>query len=113
MPDEIIGLTVVAIGTSLPELATAFVAAMRGHSDVALGNVVGSNIFNLFGIAGITALFAPLPFPANILQLDLWALLGTAILLMFVMLTGRRISRIEGGILAVLYCVYIAARFTG
>ena len=113
VPDEIIGLTVIAIGTSLPELATAIVAALRGHSDVALGNVVGSNIFNLFGVAGITALFAPLPFPANILQLDLWVLLGTAALLMLVMLTGRRISRIEGVVLAVLYCVYIAAQFTG
>ena len=113
VPDEIIGLTVIAIGTSLPELATAFVAALRGHSDVALGNVVGSNIFNLFGVAGITALFAPLPFPANILQLDLWVLLGTAALLMLVMLTGRRISRIEGVVLAVLYCGYIAAQFTG
>ncbi len=113
VPDAIIGLTVIAIGTSLPELATASAAALRGHSDVALGNVVGSNIFNLFGVAGITALFAPLPFPSNILQLDLWVLLGTAFLLMFVMLTGRCISRIEGSVLALLYWVYIAMQFTG
>jgi len=74
VPEEVIGLTVVAIGTSLPELATSIVAAYRGHSDVCVGNVLGSNLFNLFGITGVTALFAPLPFSDKIVSFDLWIL---------------------------------------
>lgn len=113
VPDEVIGLTLVAFGTSLPELATAIVAAYRGHPDVCVGNVLGSNIFNLFGIAGVTALFAPLPFSAQIIGFDLWAMLGATLLLLPFMLTGLRISRLEGAVLAVLYGTYVTAVFLG
>jgi cation:H+ antiporter len=113
VPEEVIGLTVVAIGTSLPELATSVVAAYRGHADVCVGNVLGSNIFNLFGITSVTALFADLPFSDQIVDFDLWALaLATAILVPF-MVTGLRLNRMEGGVLFVLYCCYVAAQFLG
>ena len=113
VPDEIIGLTIIAIGTSLPELATSLVAAFRGHPDVCLGNILGSNLFNLFGIAGVTALFADLPFSEKAMDFDLWILLGTAILLISFMFSGRRLSRIEGGVLVALYSLYVSAQFLG
>lgn len=111
--DEVIGLTVVAIGTSLPELATSIVAAYRGHSDVCVGNVLGSNLFNLFGITGVTALFAPLPFSDKIVSFDLWVLLAATAIIIPFMLSGRRISRIEGSILLLLYVGFIASQFLG
>ena len=113
VPDEVIGLTLVAIGTSLPELATSIVAAYRGHSDVCLGNILGSNIFNLFGIIGITALAMPIPFAEKIVNFDLWALLAATALLIPFMLSGRRISRREGTVLLVLYGGYVACQFLG
>ena len=109
--DEVIGLTLVAVGTSLPELATSIVAAYRGHSDVCLGNVLGSNIFNLFGILGITALATPVPFADRIVAFDLWALLAATALLAPFMLTGRRVSRPEGTTLLALYAGYVACQF--
>jgi cation:H+ antiporter len=112
-PDEVVGLTVVAIGTSLPELATSIVAAYRGHSDVCVGNVLGSNLFNLFGITGVTALFAPLPFSDKIVSFDLWVLLAATAIIIPFMLSGRRISRIEGSILLILYVGFIASQFLG
>ena len=113
VPGEVIGLTVVAIGTSLPELATSIVAAYRGHSDVCVGNVLGSNLFNLFGITGVTAMFTPLPFSDKIVSFDLWILLATTALIIPFMLSGRRISRLEGSILLVLYVGFIASQFLG
>lgn len=107
----IIGLTLVAIGTSLPELAIVIVASMRGHSDVALGNVLGSNIFNLLGITGVVAIVAPLPVPDILLSFDLWVLLGVTILMLPMMLTEGCLSRREGGILIFLYGVYLAFQF--
>ena len=111
--DEVIGLTIVAIGTSLPELATSIVAAYRGHSDVCVGNVLGSNLFNLFGITGVTALFAPLPFSDKVVGFDLWMLLAATLIIIPFMLSGRRISRVEGSILLVLYLGFIASQFFG
>tara|TARA_R110002110_G_scaffold169780_1_gene371643 strand:+ start:2643 stop:3611 length:969 start_codon:yes stop_codon:yes gene_type:complete len=113
VPEEVIGLTVVAIGTSLPELATSIVAAYRGHSDVCVGNVLGSNLFNLFGITGVTALFAPLPFSDKIIGFDLWVLLAATALIIPFMLSGRRISRLEGSILLALYIGFIVSQFVG
>ena len=113
VPEEVIGLTVVAVGTSLPELATSIVAAYRGHSDVCVGNVLGSNLFNLFGITGVTALFAPLPFSDKIISFDLWVLLAATALIVPFMLTGRRISRLEGSILLLLYTGFVASQFIG
>lgn len=113
VPEEVIGLTVVAIGTSLPELATAIVAAYRGHSDVCVGNVLGSNLFNLFGITGVTAMFTPLPFSDKIVSFDLWILLAATALIIPFMLSGRRISRLEGSILLLLYVGFVASQFIG
>ena len=113
VPEEVIGLTVVAIGTSLPELATSIVAAYRGHSDVCVGNVLGSNLFNLFGITGVTAMFTPLPFSDKIVSFDLWILLAATALIIPFMLSGRRISRLEGSILLALYVGFIASQFIG
>lgn len=113
VPEEVIGLTIVAIGTSLPELATSIIAAYRGHSDVCVGNVLGSNLFNLFGITGVTALFAPLPFSDKIINFDLWILLAATAIIIPFMLSGRRISRPEGCVLLVLYVGFIASQFLG
>lgn len=106
--DTVIGLTVVAVGTSLPELATSIMAAMKRQSDVAIGNVIGSNIFNILGILGITALLKPIPVPEQILQFDLWVAVAASAALMLFAYTGRHITRIEGGILLGAYAAYIA-----
>lgn len=112
VPEAVIGLTLVAVGTSLPELSIAVIAAIRGHADVAVGNVLGSNIFNLLGILGVSALLQPLPVHERILQFDQWVMLGTALLLLLFLYTGRRLSRFEGGVLVVGYGVYLWLSFT-
>lgn len=106
--DSVIGLTLVALGTSLPELATTVMAAIRRQADVAIGNVIGSNIFNLGAIMGITALVAPVPVVWPFLAYDLWAMLGASLLLgLFVFTTSRDLTRRWGVLLTVLYVVYI------
>lgn len=105
--EAVIGLTVVAIGTSLPELATSVVAALKGEGDIAVGNVVGSNLFNILGILGIAALVRPLS-SGGIGAVDLWVMLGAAVLLLPMMWTGRRVSRLEGGVLVAGYVAYVA-----
>lgn len=113
VPDEVIGLTLVAVGTSLPELATSIVAAYRGHADVSIGNVIGSNIFNLFGILGVTALAVPVPFADKIVDFDLWVLGGVTLLLIPLLLTGWRLARGEALVLLALYGAYVACQFWG
>ncbi|MCF3933649.1 calcium/sodium antiporter [Acuticoccus sp. M5D2P5] len=108
----VIGLTIVAIGTSLPELATSVIAAIRRQGDVALGNVIGSNIFNILGIAGATAIVTPIPIPAQIIDLDVWVMLLSAVLLVAFAATGRGISRREGAILVVCYGLYLGLQFS-
>jgi cation:H+ antiporter len=110
--EAVIGLTLVAVGTSLPELTISVIAALRRHADVAVGNVLGSNIFNLLGILGISALLQPLPVHARILQFDQWVMLGTSLLLLLFLYTGRCLSRLEGGILVAGYVAYIVLCFT-
>ena len=105
--DALIGLTVVAIGTSLPELATSVAAAMRGKSDLALGNVVGSNLYNILGILGATALAAPIVVDASIAAFDIWVMLAATAALILFAHTAHRISRIEGALLIAGYAVYI------
>lgn len=112
MPEAVIGLTLVAVGTSLPELSISVVAAIRRHADVAVGNILGSNIFNLLGILGVSALLQPLPVHARILQFDQWVMLGTSLLLLFFLFTERRLSRAEGGMLLVGYGIYVWLSFT-
>lgn len=107
--ERIIGLTIVSIGTSLPELATSVVAARKGNADIALGNIVGSNIFNIFFILGLTAVITPVPVPAAS-HLDIGInVLVTLLLMAFILYPrGRTISRPEGGILLGLYVLYTA-----
>ena len=108
--DRIIGLTVVAAGTSFPELATSIMAALRGERDIAIGNVVGSNIFNILGCLGMTGLVAEggLPVSPEVLGFDLWVMLAVAIACLPVLLTGRVIARWEGGLFLVYYASYTA-----
>ena len=106
--DEVIGLTVVSIGTSLPELVTSAIAAFRKEGDIALGNVLGSNLYNVLFIGGVTGLAAPTVVPPAILGFDLWVLLGVSIVAMLFAWTGGRLSRREGLILVLGYGVYVA-----
>lgn len=110
--EAVIGLTLVAVGTSLPELSVSVIAALRRHADVAIGNVLGSNIFNLLGILGISALLQPLPINARILQFDQWVMVGASLLLWLFLFTGRRLSRPEGGVLLTGYAVYTVLSFS-
>lgn len=103
-----IGLTIVAVGTSLPELVTSVLASWRNQSEVALGNVVGSNIFNVLGVLGITALVQPVVIPAQILDFDLWVMLGVTALLLVFAVTGWCLTRTEGLIFLGLYAAYLA-----
>ena len=103
--ETVIGLTIVAIGTSMPELVTSVIAARKGQSDVAFGNVVGSNLFNILGILGTTALVSPLAVPSIIASQDIWVMLAATALLLWLAVTGWRITRREG---AVLVCGYLA-----
>ena len=107
--DAIIGLTIVAAGTSLPELATSLVAAIKGNSGIAVGNVIGSNIFNIFMVLGCAAAVRPLPF-GGISMLDLGVLTGSALLFWFFgwFFKTRTITRIEGAIMALCYILYIS-----
>ena len=103
--DAVIGLTVVAVGTSLPELATSVVAAIKGEKDIAIGNVVGSNIFNVLAICGITPFIAPISAP-GISWVDLAMIMGVSVLLYPLMKTGFTISRKEGVLLFAIYVGY-------
>lgn len=108
IPERIIGLTIVSIGTSLPELATSIIAARKKNADIAIGNVVGSNIFNTFLILGTSATLSPLQAPADS-QTDLIVNLIAALLLFLFIFTGkgRKISRWEGALLLALYIAYL------
>ncbi|MBQ9776655.1 MAG: calcium/sodium antiporter [Lentisphaeria bacterium] len=106
LSEAVIGLTIVAVGTSLPELATSVVAAIKGEDDIAIGNVVGSNIFNILCILGITPLIAPLK-NAALDPVDMGAMILVSILLVPMMRTGWKISRKEGAALLILYAGYI------
>lgn len=106
--EAFIGLTIVAIGTSLPELATSLIAAFRRQSEIAIGNIVGSNIFNVLGILGVTALIAPIPVAARFLTFDL-PVMTAATLLLAVLLMRASMSRPVGFALLMLYAVYVWA----
>ena len=105
--ETVIGLTIVAIGTSLPELITSIMAAIRKESDVAFGNIIGSNIYNVFGILGVTALVQPIPMPPEIIRLDVWVMVGATILMLVFAATSWRLSRGEGATLLAVYTSYI------
>ncbi len=105
--EAVIGLTLVAVGTSLPEMAASVASALRGRADMALGNVVGSNIFNLLSILGLTALVAPLPIPPEMLRLDLWVMLASSLLLAPFLFRGIPINRPVGAVFVLAYCAYV------
>jgi cation:H+ antiporter len=105
--DAVIGLTLVAIGTSLPELATTVMAALRQQADVALGNVIGSNIFNLLCIMGVTTLFGPVPVDSEFLRFDLWVMLAASVILAPFVLMNRDLGRRWGALLTALYLAYL------
>lgn len=108
--EHIIGLTIVAGGTSLPELATSIVAARKGNSAIAIGNVIGSNIFNIFFVVGVCALVSPIS-AMSITEVDLLLLVGSILLLWGFAFTNRRISRWEGASLILVYILYMASSF--
>ena len=104
--ERVIGLTVVALGTSLPELAAALAAGRKGEADLVLGNIVGSNIFNLLCILGLTALVAPISVAAEVTRIDYWVMFATSLLLMIFLATRHRISRPEAVVLSTIYVTY-------
>lgn len=105
--DTVIGLTLVAVGTSLPELVTTVMAALRRQADVALGNVIGSNMFNLLAIIGVAALVGPIPVDPEFLRFDLWVMLASSLILIPFVFFRVDISRTWGVILTALYASYI------
>ena len=107
IPETVIGLTIVAVGTSLPELATSLVAALKRQTDIALGNIIGSNIFNILGILGVSALVFPFEIPRALLVYDVWVLLAVTALLLGFALTNARITRVEGVVFLLLYASYL------
>ncbi|MBP9763411.1 MAG: calcium/sodium antiporter [Candidatus Pacebacteria bacterium] len=113
MSESVIGLTVVAVGTSLPELATSIAAALKGKADIAIGNVVGSNIFNIFWILGVTSLISPLPFLATS-NIDILATILATILLFVWMFIGKKhhLKRWQGVVFVLLYVVYVTLLLT-
>ncbi len=113
VPEEVIGLTVIAFGTSLPELATSVVAAWRGHTDVAIGNVIGSNLFNILGVAGGVAAITTLPVAQQIRDFDMWVMLAATVMLLALLVLGVRLGRRVGGVFLGLYIAYIVVQIQG
>jgi cation:H+ antiporter len=107
MTERQIALTIIAGGTGAPELATSLVAAFRRRTDVAVANMIGSNIFNILGILGIAAVVTPIRVSPGIVNSDAWWMIGTALLLLPMLLTHRRIGRFEGALLAAVYVAYV------
>ena len=111
--DAVIGLTIVAIGTSLPELVTAIMAARKGHGDIAVGNVIGSNIFNILGILGITAIVTPLTVPAEMLGMSLWVFIAAALAPLILIKVFGKLGRTSGALLLGVYFVYTTVLVVG
>lgn len=111
--EAVIGLTIVAVGTSLPELATSIVAAIRKHGDVIIGNIVGSNIFNILAILGLTAMVTPIPIIGQIANFDIWVMLGVAVFLSVYLLSGYKIGKYSGIAMLIAYGGYTYWLFLG
>lgn len=106
--ERLIGLTIVSIGTGLPEVVASAVSLYRGRADVSVGNVIGSNMFNILMILGMSGFVAPLPVQSVIFETDCFWMLGVTLLLFPIIFTGRRINQFEGMILMGCYCIYLA-----
>ena len=113
VPEEVIGLTLIAFGTSLPELAASGVAAWRGHTDVAIGNVIGSNLFNTLGVIGGVALITPLEVPEQLVRFDVWVMMAATMMILAYLAVGKRLARPEGLLFLCLYGLYIATQAVG
>lgn len=109
--EAVIGLTLVAVGTSLPELAVSLLATIRRQVEVAVGNILGSNLFNLLGILGVSSLLQALPLPHRMVVFDQWVLLAVSVAVLVLLWTGRRLSRIEGALFLIAYAVYLVVTF--
>lgn len=105
--DMIVGVTVVAFGTSAPELVASCVAAYRKQTDISVGNLIGSNIFNIFAVIGLTSIVKPIEVSKQALDFDMMWMIGIAVLLAFVLLIGKKIGRLKGVILLLTYITYI------
>ena len=108
LSERVIGLTIVAGGTGAPELATSMMAAYRRRTDIAIANMIGSNIFNLLGILGVTALVQPIPVSHEMMSVDIPWMLGITVLLLPLLISGKRLTRIEGVVLMAAYGTYLA-----
>lgn len=107
--EAVIGLTVVAAGTSMPELVTTVLAALRRHADVAVGNILGSNLYNILGIGGVTAVLSPTAIPSEIARFDNLVMLAVSVVLLAMLYTGRKLDRREGALLVLGYLAYLWA----
>ncbi len=108
LSERVIGLTIVSAGTGLPEVVASIVSSIRGRSDIAVGNVIGSNLFNILGVLGVCAVISPLPVQPALVESDCWWMLGITLLLFPIMINGKRVYRWEGGILLATYVLYLA-----
>jgi cation:H+ antiporter len=109
--EKVISVSVVAFGTSVPELVTSAVAAFRKETDISIGNLIGSNIFNIFAILGITALVHPLSINPSVMTFDVFFMIGIALLLLPFMVFGKKVGRFKGLVLILFYSVYIYISF--
>ena len=107
MDNRVIAVTVVAFGTSVPELVTSGVAAFKKETDISVGNLIGSNIFNIMAVIGITSMVKPIPVEAATLNFDMWWVIGIALVILPMMLIGQKIGRLKGALLLATYVVYI------
>ncbi len=112
VPEAVIGLSLIALGTSLPELATALAAALHRHSAVAMGNVIGSNLFNVLGVMGIAGMIADIPIPSDIWAGNLWVMLGSAVILVPFVFTKSSIGRLWGAAFLVAYVAFLYLNFS-
>ncbi len=111
VPEAVIGLTVVALGTSLPELATVVMAGRRGEAELAVGGIVGSNIFNILAVMGLTAVFYPIAIDPTFLVMDVWVMMAASLLVIPFLASKWRISRAEGAVLLTFYISFIIYRY--
>ncbi len=109
--ESVIGLSLIALGTSLPELSTTVIAALHKNSDVAIGNVIGSNLFNILAILGITAMLTDIPVESSFLRFDVWVMLAAAVVLWLFVLLKARIGRIAGALFLASYGAYMYLLF--
>lgn len=107
--ESLIGVSIVALGTSMPELITSVVAAFKKQGNIAYGNIIGSNIYNIFGILGAKALITPMPVPNLIARFDIWVMCGAAMIMLISAITHWTITRREGALYITLYIAYIFA----